>query len=119
MNLQHLIFVICIALLTLSGCKKTELDGNYANYEGQWHGPGITLDLHRDGTADYDSNGAGLGSLILQGRLVIKGNTLKISSPLTFNVKKFRINTPPTKLSSGNFPEYIMRLDGMEFYRSY
>lgn len=106
------LFIAALFLLTFAGCKKTELDGAYSNYEGLWNGPGIEMRLMSNGRANYTEYSGSTTKEMTNARLVIDGNELKISAFLTN--KKFNIDSPPAEDESGF---WYMTLDGMVFTR--
>ncbi len=107
------ISILMVMLLLGSGCKKTELNGAYQEYEGRWKSFNSELELMSNGRANYinfQSNRS------INGRLVISGDKLKVTA--VFASKNFNIDHPPTEQEneSGEL-EVVMRLDGLDFIR--
>lgn len=121
--MKRILVLFCVVSLAFahSGCKKTELNGEYALYEGYWQSSNIALRLYQNGKADYEEYSGSSTKTITGGRLVIKNGTLKVAGG--FVNKKFDIDQPPTEVvytydDSQDWVVYEMVLDGMTFQRN-
>jgi hypothetical protein len=101
----------CFLLFMLTGCKKTELDGNLSNYEGYWYGSNIEMRLYENGRADYSEHSGSVHKEITNARLIIQKNELKISS--MFVNKKFKISRAPYQEDEW----WYMELDNQTYVR--
>ncbi len=109
--------VPCLLLILVlafgSGCKKTELSGEFELYEGRWESFNSELELMAKGRANYYDF---LNNRSINGRLIIAGNKLKINA--VFSGKNFNIDQLPTEQENEEGEmEVIMRLDGVDFTR--
>jgi hypothetical protein len=111
-TLLTLSFVILL-VISLTGCKKTELEGQYAIYEGYWSSSSENMTLYGNGRADYASYQGSTQKTISGGRLVINKGELKIVAG--FLKVSFKIDSPPSTSQNSGFT--TMTLDGKEFYK--
>lgn len=106
--------IISFLLFFSSSCKKTELKGSLAVYEGTWLSEKGTLILNQNGRASYNYTDGAMTKSIQDGRLIIKDNILKIKLVVK---EEFTIDTPPTIDSSRNDYRPFMVLSGIEFIK--
>ncbi|TVR39332.1 MAG: hypothetical protein EA392_06950 [Cryomorphaceae bacterium] len=111
MRQVFLLFALALMLGPFMGCKKTELEGAYANYQGSWYGPGIQMTLYSNGRADYTEYSGSATKTITGGRLVIDSSTLRISA--LFVNQRFNIDQAPKQTEYG----WTMVLDGKTFQK--
>jgi hypothetical protein len=102
-------------LMAFASCKKTELTGSKAMYEGTWTSYTTTLTLNSNGRGSYNYDDGVTTKYINNGRLIIEGSTLKIKMMVK---KVYHIDVPPHSYSSGyGYDVTTMTLDGEEFIK--
>lgn len=108
------VVVLCWAVL-LTGCKKTELTGDLAKYEGTWESINSTMELKDNGRANFIEF-LGTSRRSINGRLIISDSRLRITA--VFASRNFNIDIPPTEQENEDGDtEWMMRLDGMDYLR--